>query len=232
MIGFNKKIVAGAVLAAASLPAAAADMPPYAAIPPVTVQEFGSGWYLRGDLGYRFNNALRGRSSDGMALFNEQFDDSFVAGAGFGYKQQWFRWDITVDYGSQARYRGDSALFLPYFTNKIDSITGLVNGYIDLGTWGGFTPYVGAGLGAAIVRTLQFETPFHASAPNGTLSNFAWAVMAGVGYNVTPGVVVDLGYRYVDVGEAKSGLPNFGPGIAYDRIGGHEVRVGARYLID
>ncbi len=227
-----KDVLLIAACVVASVPALAADMPRISYAPPTVPQEFGSGWYLRGDIGYRFNSTLHGTSSDGTVLTAETFDDSFVAGGGFGFKERWFRVDLTVDYGTQARYAGNSAIFSPYIATKIDTVAALVNGYIDLGTWNRLTPYVGAGVGASLVRTGGFWTPIGPSAADARLANFAWAAMAGVGYNVTPNLLVDAGYRYIDLGDAKSGTPNFGPAITYDRITAHEVRLGARYMID
>lgn len=232
MSGLRNKGLIVAGLLASALPAAAADAPPYVQMPPVTVQEFGSGWYLRGDIGYRFNNSLHGTSSNGMLLAPERFEDAFVVGGGFGFKERWFRADLTVDYGTQSRYLGSSALGAPYFAVKIDSVTGLVNGYVDLGTWSRVTPYVGAGVGASVVRAIDFNTPIGNVAPNASLLNFAWAVMAGIGVTMTPNVVLDAGYRYLSIGDAKSGQPNFGPSLSTERISGHEVRLGARYMID
>ena len=36
--------------------------------------------------------------------------------------------------------------------------TGLVNGYIDLGTWRGVTPFIGAGIGASYNTISGFRT--------------------------------------------------------------------------
>ena len=39
-----------------------------------------------------------------------------------------------------------------------------------------------------------------------TTTNFAWALHAGVSYDVTPQIVVDLAYRYSDLGNVQSGV--------------------------
>ena len=44
----------------------------------------------------------------------------------------------------------------PQFTAKISAQTVLANGYIDFGTWGGFTPYVGAGVGIARLKSVDY----------------------------------------------------------------------------
>ena len=93
----------------------------------------------------------------------------------------------------------------------------MVNGYADLGSWYGFTPYVGAGVGFAR-NTLSglTDTAFNTLA-GGSMSssagyagdhskwNFAWALMAGLSFDVTQNLKLDLGYRYLDVGKFASG---------------------------
>ena len=66
-------------------------------------------------------------------------------------------------------------------------------------------------------------------------TNFAWAVMGGLAFNVTPNLKIDLGYRYVDMGRLTSNP------IACTQLSGcffetqsyhsasHDVRLGFRY---
>ncbi len=64
----------------------------------------------------------------------------------------------------------------------------MANGYVDLGTWAGFTPYVGAGLGtgytdvAEQLRLRARQTLAVGCDHRRRSWNFAWALMAGVGY--------------------------------------------------
>jgi opacity protein-like surface antigen len=101
----------------------------------------------------------------------------------------------------------------------------LANGYIDLGTWQGFTPYLGAGAGvtwARIGQSVDFSfsngVPCGASCgfadpKTGTITfadfdssggrlryQFAWALMAGVAVAVTDHVQIDAGYRFLNLG--------------------------------
>ncbi len=82
----------------------------------------------------------------------------------------------------------------------------LANAYVDLGTWDCLTPFVGAGVGGAynhdadlidigIGTTRRRLRPQHQQrgAP-------AWALYAGVAYNVTQNFKVDLAYRYLNYG--------------------------------
>ena len=51
--------------------------------------------------------------------------------------------------------------------------------------------------------------------------------MAGVAYNISPHLLVDVGYRYLDLGRYSARFTG-------DRtdVNAHEVRVGMRYQID
>jgi outer membrane protein OmpA-like peptidoglycan-associated protein len=90
----------------------------------------------------------------------------------------------------------------------------LVNGYFDLnGLWptifGRFQPYIDAGVGVA--RNDLSRTSFAAGgATIGSVSShafmdFAWGAGAGVAYAVAPNLLVDLSYKYLDLGEMHSG---------------------------
>ncbi len=63
--------------------------------------------------------------------------------------------------------------------------------------------------------------------------NFAWALSAGASYAINPQWSLDVGYRYLNLGDAQSGKIENAAGetthIDYKDIDAHEVRVGLRY---
>ena len=127
----------------------------------------------------------------------------------------------------------------------------LANGYFDLGTWDGFTPYLGAGFGVAWGRTKQSVNftfgnglPCQAICAIGgnvfsdfdrSTSNvnyqFAWAVMAGVAIAMTDHAQLDVGYRFLDLG-SFTGLSSATGTSVTQRIRSNELRAGVRYMID
>jgi opacity protein-like surface antigen len=228
--------VAGLAFAAA---ARAADVPgawpPDVERPSPKYRELRSGWYLRGDVGYRFNRIGHVDASNGVT--SRTFDNAVSAGGGFGYKERWFRTDLTVDYGAPAKFNGttQSSSAQPQYTTSIDATTMLINGYLDLGTWAGLTPYVGAGIGASLLRTYDYR---NSALPAGELVplqpkwNLAWAATAGVSYRVLPSWAIDVGYRYLSLGTALSGPQSTGSPTAFRNLSAQEVRVGFRFLID
>jgi opacity protein-like surface antigen len=215
--------------------------------------ELGTGWYLRGDAGYvDYAKPKDGRGS----IINESFDrtkldDTWSAGAGFGYKfLNWFRADVTVDHRFAANFEGTTSL-TGYVDDrrrdggKLDSTTGLVNAYLDFGSWYGVTPYVGAGVGVAMNHLQDYRTrvtcltaacgplgdqPLVQVHPRRTY-DLAWALMGGVAVDVG-GFQVEVGYRYVNLGEASIRFDSFETAARSKDIEAHEVRVGLRYMID
>jgi opacity protein-like surface antigen len=234
-------LVLGTAAQAADLPRA---YPPSAPLPPpiqraapILVDEFASGWYLRGDVGYRINRLDSVENASALApVIADDLDNSWLVGLGAGYKWQWFRADLTLDYGTKANYTGDTADMDADFTAKIDGVTGLLNVYGDLGTWFGLTPYIGAGVGMSYLRASQFEQhfvlpPSEAVATRGK-TNFAWAWMAGLSYRVTSNYHIDLGYRHINLGDALTDTDDFGNQLTFKKLSSDEFRIGFRYLID
>jgi opacity protein-like surface antigen len=226
-------VLAIALLAACAAPARAADMPPFFQAPPLPVQEFASGWYLRGDLGYRLNSIDGASSRLAPDITGTSIDDSWSVGGGFGYKAGWFRGDVTADWSNGTKFIGNTTVPTDYRMN-VEAVTALANLYLDLGTWYGFTPYIGAGAGVSWLRTGEV---FSISYPVDNLPkeahwNFAWAAMAGVAYNFTPSLLLDVNYRYLQMGDAITRGDVWVNQVTVKDLSSHEFRVGIRYNIN
>ena len=258
-------ILAAAVVAGASVSASAADLlpppPPIEAPPP---PDFG-GWYLRGDVGVGVNQLSDLRSTFNplvtvpAPMFNQwSIGDSAFAGGGVGYQfNSWFRADLTGEYRTASDYRAtqsyswiwggapcgiDARCYDTYHAQHSAAVF-LANGYFDLGTWYGITPYVGGGLGFAVNWFQNFyDTSISPVGGFGyandvTQTNFAWAAMAGLAYNVTPNLKLELGYRYLDMGKiTTNGIVCAGVAVCpYERqscyLGAHDIRLGFRYML-
>ena len=203
--------------------------PPLLQSAPLLVDEFGSGWYLRGDIGYRKNDIDEVRNDGrGGSVAAPDLDRSWAFGGGGGYKWDWFRADITIDY-SKADFTSGGRIF----SAKLESITGLVNIYGDLGTWFGFTPYIGIGAGTARLDAMDFNRNIANREPESNSSwNFAWAYMAGVSYKVLGNSHIDVGYRHLEMGDVTTGTDAFGNQLAFKKVSADEIRVGFRYVLD
>ena len=203
------------------------DLPPFRPAP--QVQELFSSWYLRLDGGYRSND-FSGGSVLGLPISSVNAKETGTIGGGFGFKYQWLRADLTLDYGGQQKYSATTAAGSPDVTQNLQNLTTLLNGYLDLGTWWGFTPYVGGGFGYTYIRADSFTRGGTAFTINNSNWNFTWAGMAGVSYSLSPSFLIDASYRYLDFGDVTSSPQ----GLAEIKDGhwtANEFRIGLRYLI-
>jgi opacity protein-like surface antigen len=124
---------------------------------------------------------------------------------------------------------------------QLRSTTVMVNGLYDLPVSGAFKPYVKAGLGLAHNRSeadinvtptfAAFGLPanFRSPYPKGSDTSLAYAFGFGVGYDITQDVTLDLGYQYINLGRAKTGVDMNGDVFSFDKPASHEVTVGLRY---
>lgn len=237
----------------------AADLPEPPALEPAAPVEFGSAWYLRGDVGYKVYRDPKAKYDNpayraaGISNFGgEDMDHAAVIGGGVGYKfNNHFRSDLTVDYETPSEFKGKlpciagpGCLKASDNKTKISATTVLLNGYFDIATFGGITPYVGGGVGFSYVDMDKLKYTDYPTKCGCSVSgsykgddkwNFAYALMAGVGYNVTDNLVIDANYRFLDLGEARTkSIKAAGSAgkVKVEDIQAHEFRVGFRYLLD
>ena len=201
--------------AAATLGANAALAADYAPPPPPPVyapppQPCCNNWYLRGYVGAGINNDydLDYQTQTNATLQHVSTADAFFFGGGLGYTvNNWLRVDATAEYRAKSRVYA----FVTYPPGGIDEYQGnisswifLANAYIDLGTWDCLTPFIGAGIGGAY-NTLSDFTDVNPTGGFGFGRNpsewhLAWALYAGLSYQVTQNFNIDLTYRYLNFG--------------------------------
>jgi opacity protein-like surface antigen len=225
--------------------AMAADLPRRVLLPRVPVLDTTESWYLRGDVGYihykRPEADFRLGTIEG-SMARESFRDSAVLGVGIGYRfSPLFRADVTMDHRFDARFKGlpsdaTVAAGSVFDRGRFQSSTLMLNAYADLGTYKGLTPYLGAGIGVAHNILSDYTRTDGALGTVERLGgeddyDLAWALMAGVGYKLSNNFTLDLGYRYVSLGDVKTRGYDSGAGADVESIGSHEVRLGVRYAL-
>jgi opacity protein-like surface antigen len=233
-------VVSGAALAISGAVARAADMPgtppplplPSAGYRPALI-DLNSGWYIRGDLGAHWGILTRAESVPPFASpTDSKLGKGMTGSLGAGIKTSWLRTDVTIDYASPMKYEG-TILAPGDTTAKIQATTVLVNGYLDLGTWYRVSPYIGAGAGVAYARVTDYMGP--APPLTGDTGkkqwNFAFAGMAGVAFPISHNLMIDVGYRYLNIGDVKTGNDAFGA-MTFKNVAAHEARVGLRWSFD
>ena len=278
-MGSIKALIYASVVAAGAVQTAqAADLlppPPPIEAPPLRGPIEDSGFYLRGDLGVGVNEVSSRTSSFGSGATMQSLsswygpstmDSSYLIGIGAGYKfNNWFRADVTGEYRSSGLYKSAN-----YYSGSNRACVGLpagicgdtyrgqlsiglflANAYLDLGTWYGITPYVGAGVGVAswsmgsvVDNSLQSQSPVNGqpSTNGGGFSqasagtNFAWDLTGGVAYNISQNLKLDVSYRYVNMGSINTGAILCTADCWYEsqhfKLASNDVRVGLRWMVD
>ena len=287
MVDFRAFALTTVAVAALTSAAAAADLlPPPPAMeppPPIYSADMG-GWYLRGDTGVGFSNSVSASTTpnplNGFApgqandnWYNSALSEAALFDLGVGYQvNRWFRADVTGELRGGSEFSGLEVLNVTagpnagfqaadFYRAHVSSLLGMVNGYVDLGSWYGITPFVGAGVGVSFNR-------FYGGTDNGVISNggfgsspsggvfgtgtktdLAWALMAGFDMSVAHNLKLELGYRYLNYGKFKSGgsqclsgngnvgsfsAPNCGGGfaIASRTLSSNDFRIGLRYYLE
>lgn len=80
----------------------------------------------------------------------------------------------------------------------------LANGYWDIETETSFTPYIGAGIGAAHFYESMTSGPAGARhSSSDTNWGLAWNVGGGVAYAFNESTALDVGYRFIGFGESS-----------------------------
>lgn len=254
--------------------------------PEVVPVEIGNSWYLRGDIGYNFNGRINNEStSNAGVVIDNDYQNGIAYSAGVGYQyNNYLRFDATVERifatefqettpvaarsicNGTALIEADSSIAprsLDCYnrdTVSYNALSVMANAYVDLGTYVGFTPYIGGGLGVARVRwnettnqTLCFTGTVAGEARycggsgaqantyqenTGTVNEgsdmrLAYSLMAGVGYKVSKNVKLDLGYKYTAVGDADgvTHTNTLGSDLAKNGFSAHQVRAGFRYSL-
>lgn len=262
-----------AAAVATLLPAAAfaADfLPPPPMMPPPPPVEVGGGWYLRGDVGVGLMELRKTVAVDVSTppspyyydKVQDHIGDQVFVGAGVGYQfNPWLRGDLTGEYRTYSDWKfiaedksNGATGYYNYASGKFASVVGLANLYVDLGTWYGVTPFVGAGVGVAhhmfssvTDQGLGLATGGAAGVAGGfgygpahDKTNLAWALHAGLGYAVTPNLKLELGYRYLNMGDAKTGVVSCLPSCApanfktvykVTDIESHDFKIGMRWML-
>ena len=191
-------------------------------------------WYVRLDLGYGFNQKPDLEDDNGVAIVTDDIDDNVVFGGGIGYHfMRGFRGDLTIDH----RFDADVSGYYPaagpanMATADINSWVGLANFYYDLDMGHRITPYVGVGIGFAHhnVEGVDFN--------DSDDTNFAWALMAGAAIDLKDSWKLDIGYRYLNMGDMNVAITPAAKATKYptanyikvDDLESHEIRVGLRY---
>ena len=178
--------------------------------------------YFRMDVGYGLTLTPEGTTTAGDMTGEDVANLAlFSAGVGYIFSNK-LRADLTADYRTDAEFDattpGGAAV-----SSEVKGLAVMLNGYYDIGTFEGFTPYLGGGVG--IVR-LETTEQAGTMAAGDTSTNFAWALNVGSAIELgnDENTLADVSYRFVSLGKFKQQ-----DGTTYDDLMVHEFRAGLRH---
>ncbi len=233
----------GTVTASASCP-----YPEGCAAPrPITDETFLNSMYLRGSVGYGVGSkpdvSIEGWSVDGLTR-----NGSIATSFGFGgwITPEW-RAEVSVSpiFNSRIEYNAPSAnvngtIYSGGVRNASTIIPIMFDVYRDFDTKTPFRPYVGAGVGAAFswsdlsANLSGGGTNIEYKVASSTSVGFAAAAMAGVAYDVSRNVSIDLGYKYlyVDQIQTKKDIAGYALTATSRQNSFNQFFLGARYRFE
>ena len=254
MVSVKLLIGAGAAVLL-STAAYAADLgappPPMQFQAPAPVAQ--SGWYLRGDIGIGAASSNLTFEQNPLNASNFAFNHSSMAdtnfiGGGIGYDvNNWLRFDATAEYRARTQvnafgqYTFGGGTFGDQYQGYLKSVVLLANGYVDLGTWWCLTPFVGAGIGGAYnqmadLTDIGIGTSGAGIGRNSSSWSPAWALYAGVAYNVTDNVKLEFSYRYLNYGSVTDTIDCIGgcnpDSYKWSSLTSNDFMVGFRWMLN
>ncbi len=171
-----------------------------AAAGPVATAAAQEGFYASGFGGatFLFNSDVKQSTPTTTTAAEIEHETGFMAGGAVGYAfLNGLRLEIEGSYREN-----DLDSFQPNggttvnADGSISAIAGMLNAYYDVSTGGPFVPYIGGGIGAAVLSLDDFSTAPATPGFSDTDTQFAFQGMAGVGYKLTPNITVGVEYRY------------------------------------
>jgi opacity protein-like surface antigen len=276
MVSNTVRLTGGSVIAGLILlqPAIAADLgvsaEPGERFAIADVSRPFDGYYLRADISAArpdFSGFSQGDLTQNGGYFESaSIGTQPVFALGLGRRlNEYLRIDLTGEYRSASHLNAYDNLTAEIisthdilqantrYAGLFSSAVGLANAYLDLGTWRGFTPYIGGGIGFARNEISDLHTSTagsltdastgavitqytSATASSNSQWNFAWALMAGASVALNDRVTLDVGYRYIDLGSGSSASSGalicncgtIGQPLKIHDLTANEFRVGVR----
>lgn len=193
--------------------------------------------YLRIDGGYTMTSDPEGTGRNGPHLSSETQNTGVVSlGLGTRVEDQ-VRIEGMLSYRSPMELDGTDGANSG-ISGEVESISAMFNLYYDVKQvheWIGndtITPYVGAGVGISMLETDSLVTAGGTTERGTQVYNLTYAAMAGVSSKVSDFVTLDLGYRFINLGQFEQD-GSFSNGITAaatknDDLLAHEFRAGVR----
>lgn len=166
------------------------------------------------------------RGSGSSPNFKANFDVGYVFGAAVGFRlYEDFRIEVNASYRNTAIEKNGRGV-----GGRILLFSVMTNVYYDIDFGIPIKPYLGVGIGNGFVDVDILERS-GTSVSNNKTTQFAWNVMAGIGYALSENFDLSAGYRYLGTTDAKfdAVFEDTDVGTFDVEIDFHEFLLGLRY---
>lgn len=184
------------------------------------------GFYLGANLGVNMPGNSKYEDSTGEASVDTNLGFSGAVSAGYQFQSNWrLQADLAARINSVDEITGTGAT--SPFDGNVDAYSLLADAIYGIPTGTKFTPYIGAGLGLAVVKARNVQTVLGTNV-NDTDVVFAYQGIAGIEYDISPTWKASLDYKYLRTADPKFEADNASE-VKTD-YEDHTVTVGLRYL--
>lgn len=163
-------------------------------------------------------------------------DEDVVAGNAIILGYRWKSLPLRTEIEIGLRYRFDYDVrdvgTQNGYENNLSTMTGLVNAAYEYRNSSDFTPYFGGSIGWAHqaseierVNILTGDTEKYSNRDH----NFAWGALTGVTWAFAKHWDLDLGYRYINLGEVDTGTSSIGTKIQAEDYISHDILFTVNY---
>ena len=169
--------------------------------------------------------------------YDERHGDDIVAGGGgvVGYRWGRLPFRTEVEVAHRVRFdwdfRDDGTPAVGY-NNNLESTNLLFNLLFEYRNMSRFTPFLGATIGWArnhsSVERTSIGTGLTTEQTN-TENNIAWGVMLGVDWAFAQKWAAELAYRYINLGEASTGVFPTGESVVADDYVSQDLLLSVMY---
>jgi OmpA-OmpF porin, OOP family len=170
-------------------------------------------WYLGGEGGWTDLESQKNHFS-GLGSAREKYDDGFNVGARAGL--EWGPWRLEEEYN----YRNSGlhsldigGVDVPGASGQREAHAIMTNVIYDFNLGWPVTPHIGAGVGAVDIID-GVKAPGVGQVFNDNSWVFGYQGIAGIRYNLSPQLALDVDYRYLATTDGSFNVPG-DPGLKY-----------------
>jgi OOP family OmpA-OmpF porin len=164
----------------------------------------------------------------GAGRASTKLDNGQIMSGAVGYKYGVMRYEVEgIHQASDVKSHTIAGTPRGGSDGKTQTDAAMANAYVDLGTYIGLKPYVGAGLGYSRVKYKNYSSSSTGPFLNDSDNAMAYQGMAGVSYDITPKWSATAEYRYLGTNDAE--VTTAGGGQTKIGNDSNNVLVGLRY---